>query len=512
MVGLVEGVTLLLAPGIGTSFAVAGMTSARGRSHTFDARADGYARGEACGGVALRVGVDGSAVRLPGSAVRQDGRSASLTAPNGQAQQGLLVAVLRDAVTPVGALTLNEAHGTGTALGDPIEAGSLAAAVLAPRGEAPLAVGGVKANIGHAEPAAGLTGLLKLTLGLQGSEAASNAQLRLLNPHVGGVLCEEACVLPMQLATSLGGEEPRGGVSSFGYSGTIAHVLVASCSGSTGEVLDVSLCTFNRPAFAPRRNLLAWYERPHPFAQRRLPSSDDTHILHSACNGALRSLVANHVRLPPLAYRRRAFPWCDVPSTVVTPPKPVYSICWTRIPPAPADTSCACLLLTMQSWRNPDDTSVASDAWRTVAAVLPAAGTAAPSLHGMHLDLAFAQQLAGHARPLRMLMLTCGTLAVGGTSGAAHGGVWGFARVLRLEHVVLRMQSIELPSHGAFMMAHLALALPHTEAEVSWRATECFGARLSACSAVPTTSAPLARGVYAITGGLGGSGCALPRC
>ena len=133
-VALVVGVTLVLAPAVGTGFAVAGMTSARGRSHTFDTRADGYARGEACGGVALRGGMnDGAALGLFGSAVRQDGRSASLTAPNGQAQQGLLVAALQDASTSVDTLALNEAHGTGTALGDPIEAGSLVAAVLSAR-------------------------------------------------------------------------------------------------------------------------------------------------------------------------------------------------------------------------------------------------------------------------------------------------------------------------------------------------------------------------------------------
>jgi acyl transferase domain-containing protein len=160
--GLVAGVTLMLTPAIGTSFAVAGMTSARGRSHTFDARADGYARGEACGGVALDS--DDEQLRMLGSAVRQDGRSASLTAPNGQAQQGLLAAALQDAGVAADSLMLNEAHGTGTALGDPIEAGSLVATVLRAR-EAPLGLGGVKTNIGHAEQAAGMTGLLKLALG-----------------------------------------------------------------------------------------------------------------------------------------------------------------------------------------------------------------------------------------------------------------------------------------------------------------------------------------------------------
>ena len=105
---------------------------------------------------------------LHGSAVRQDGRSASLTAPNGQAQQGLLLAALGDAGVTPSELTLNEAHGTGTALGDPIEAGSLAAAVI--EGREPLVcslpVGGIKANVGHAEPAAGMTGALRLAVGL----------------------------------------------------------------------------------------------------------------------------------------------------------------------------------------------------------------------------------------------------------------------------------------------------------------------------------------------------------
>ena len=221
--GVVAGVALMLTPAAGTSFAVAGMTSARGRSHTFDARADGYARGEACGGVALCSGDE--PLRMLGSAVRQDGRSASLTAPNGQAQQGLLTAALQDAGEHGDSLMLNEAHGTGTALGDPIEAGSLVATVLRAR-EAPLGLGGVKPNIGHAEPAAGMTGLLKLTLGLRAGTASPNAHLRLLNPHVHGTLGGIKCVLSVAL-TQLVAEVSNGGVSSFGYSGTIVHTALA---------------------------------------------------------------------------------------------------------------------------------------------------------------------------------------------------------------------------------------------------------------------------------------------
>eukprot|EP00964_Phaeocystis_antarctica_P130932 scaffold94809_cov57-Phaeocystis_antarctica.AAC.1 len=97
-----------------------------------------------------------------GSAVRQDGRSASLTAPNGTAQRALLQAALAEAGVAAASVARLEAHGTGTALGDPIEAGSLQAALLQARGEAqaPLAVDSVKANAGHAEPAAAMAGLL----------------------------------------------------------------------------------------------------------------------------------------------------------------------------------------------------------------------------------------------------------------------------------------------------------------------------------------------------------------
>ena len=101
------------------------------------------------------------------------------------------------------ALSRLEAHGTGTALGDPIEAGSLRAAVLQARDEAQVAlvVGGVKANCGHAEPAAAMTGLLVLAAGLERRLASPNAPLRRLNPRVGeALLGGAACVLPTGLS------------------------------------------------------------------------------------------------------------------------------------------------------------------------------------------------------------------------------------------------------------------------------------------------------------------------
>ena len=117
---------MMLEPTAMRSNAVVGFTSVRGRSHTFDSRADGYARGEAIDAISCRLCTENRrSVHVLGSAVRHDGRSASLTAPNGQAQQGVLGASLADARVGVERVTALEAHGTGTALGDPIEAGAV---------------------------------------------------------------------------------------------------------------------------------------------------------------------------------------------------------------------------------------------------------------------------------------------------------------------------------------------------------------------------------------------------
>ena len=202
---LSAGVNMLLSSDAMQGNATAGFTSVAGRSHTFDARADGYARGEAIDAIAgERADDDGTrlAPHQVGSAVRQDGRSASLTAPSGQAQQGLLVAALADARHRPEEVAVLEAHGTGTALGDPIEAGSLTAVLLS-RGDGvrgSLAVGSLKANAGHTEPGAGLAGTLKLLTQLVGGVVSPNAQLRALNGHVVGALHGGSVAMPEQLA------------------------------------------------------------------------------------------------------------------------------------------------------------------------------------------------------------------------------------------------------------------------------------------------------------------------
>ena len=188
---------------------------------------------EACCAATLRVSSFAAhdTLRLVGSCVRQDGKSASLTAPNGQAQRALLWAALADAAMLSDQVACVEAHGTGTALGDPIEARSLASLHTGRQDDEALAVGSVKANGGHAEPAAGITGLLRLAVGVRDRVAPPNSQLRAVNPHVVEAFDGISCTLPTQLSAAPACYAQAsglcaGGVSSFGYSGTIVHALL----------------------------------------------------------------------------------------------------------------------------------------------------------------------------------------------------------------------------------------------------------------------------------------------
>jgi acyl transferase domain-containing protein len=173
-----------------------------------------------------------TAASLAGSAMRQDGMSASLTAPNGTAQTALvLLAMSRAASDPATSASLGvESHGTGTPLGDPTEVRALEHAL--PPSTSPRVLGGVKANMGHLEPVAGIAGLVKLLSALLAGTAAPNAQLRVLNPHVvapsigaGLALPAAACRLPHAALGS-----PSGGTSSFGYSGTIGHAVLTAAT------------------------------------------------------------------------------------------------------------------------------------------------------------------------------------------------------------------------------------------------------------------------------------------
>jgi amino acid adenylation domain-containing protein/thioester reductase-like protein len=230
---LAGGVNLILSPELTITFSQARMMASDGRCKTFDARADGYVRGEGCGVVvlkrlsdALRDG-DRILALLRGSAINQDGRSNGLTAPNGPSQQAVIRRALENASVKPSQVGYVEAHGTGTPLGDPIELQSLQAVLDGGRSaDQRYAVGSVKTNIGHLEAAAGVAGLIKVILSLTHEEIPPHLHLAEINPHI------QLEGSPLEIVTKgrpwMRGQAPRiAGVSSFGFGGTNAHLVVA---------------------------------------------------------------------------------------------------------------------------------------------------------------------------------------------------------------------------------------------------------------------------------------------
>ena len=228
---LVGGVNLILTPEINVNFSKAGMMAPDGRCKTFDAAADGYVRGEGGVMIVLRRLRDAQAAGdrvlavVRGSAINQDGRSNGLTAPNGPAQEAVLQAALQAAGVAPHEVGYVETHGTGTSLGDPIEVNALANVMGVGRDAAtPLAIGSLKTNIGHLEAAAGLAGLAKAVLVLQRREIPPHLHLTTPNPYIEWT--RTAIIVPTT-ATPWPSHGLRiAGVSSFGFSGTNAHVVL----------------------------------------------------------------------------------------------------------------------------------------------------------------------------------------------------------------------------------------------------------------------------------------------
>ena len=240
---LAGGVTVILSPEIGIAFSKAHMMAPDGRCKTFDSRANGFVRGEGCGMVVLKrlsdAVADGDRILavIRGSAVNQDGRSSGMTAPNGMAQEALIRAALAQARVRPEEIGYVEAHGTGTSLGDPIEAHALARVLGAGRDwQNPLAIGSVKTNVGHLEAAAGVAGLMKAVLALGHEHIPPNLHFEALNPHIDweGAPIE----IPVRGRPWPRSERRRlAGVSSFGFSGTNAHIVLEEAPQSGPRAL-----------------------------------------------------------------------------------------------------------------------------------------------------------------------------------------------------------------------------------------------------------------------------------
>jgi myxalamid-type polyketide synthase MxaB len=247
-VALAGGVNLALSPDSLMTLCKARMLSPDGRCKTFDASANGYVRGEGCGVLVLKRLADATEAGdtilglIRGSAVNHNGRSGGLTVPSGLAQQELIRRALADAGLAPADVAYVEAHGTGTALGDPIEVEALGT-VHRDRAEK-LLIGSVKSNVGHLEWAAGICGVIKVLLAMRHGLIPPSLHVRTLNPRI------DWDALPVRVAT-----EPTpwpagrriAGVSSFGFAGTNAHVLLEAAPNRAGLAPAAAVAPVDRP-------------------------------------------------------------------------------------------------------------------------------------------------------------------------------------------------------------------------------------------------------------------------
>lgn len=256
---LVGGVNLLASPTITISFSKAGMLSPDGRCRTFDTGANGYVRGEGAGVIYVKRLSDALADGNPiygvirGSATNHGGRAKSLTAPNPHAQAQLVRRAHDQAGFDPETVTYIEAHGTGTALGDPVELNGLKNAFQqglkqrnkqAPQ-QAWCGVGSIKTNIGHLEAGAGMAGLFKILLAMRHGVLPANLHFKEQNPFID--IADSPFFLVSQnrewtrLKDANGREIPRrAGISSFGFGGANAHIAIEEFIDDRGYAATTS--------------------------------------------------------------------------------------------------------------------------------------------------------------------------------------------------------------------------------------------------------------------------------
>ncbi|WP_165625713.1 type I polyketide synthase [Bacillus velezensis] len=244
-IAIAGGVNAIVSPDMHISFNKAGMLSEDGRCKTFSDQADGYVRAEGAGMIVLKTlsdaERDGDRIYavIRGTAENHGGRAASLTSPNPKAQTEVMIKAYQQANIDPRTVSYIEAHGTGTALGDPIEINGLKAAFAALYQKAGVTapdqphcgLGSVKTNIGHTELAAGMAGLLKIILQMQHKTLVKSLHCETVNPYIsldGSPFYFVRETQPWKAATDDSGNElpRRAGVSSFGFGGVNAHVVL----------------------------------------------------------------------------------------------------------------------------------------------------------------------------------------------------------------------------------------------------------------------------------------------
>jgi acyl transferase domain-containing protein/aryl carrier-like protein len=233
------GVNIIIIPEPFIGFGKLAMLSREGRCKAFDATGNGFVRAEGAGVVLLKplaqALADGDPVYavIRGTAVNQDGRTNGITVPSEQAQASMLREACTNAGIPSGAIQYIEAHGTGTAVGDPIETNALGEVLCANRPEGSLCViGSVKTNLGHLEAGAGIAGLIKTALAIKHGLIPPNLHFDTPNPLI------DFDKLKLRVQDTLGPwphpDAPKfAGVNSFGFGGTNAHILLSDIPSET---------------------------------------------------------------------------------------------------------------------------------------------------------------------------------------------------------------------------------------------------------------------------------------
>ena len=535
------GVNLIVSPEISVAISQARMLSPDGRCKTFSANADGYGRGEGCGIVLLERLSD--ALRsnrrilalIRGSAMNQDGSSSALTVPNGPAQQTVIRRALQAAGIPAHTVGYLEAHGTGTALGDPIELGA-AAGAYGDRQE-PLWIGSVKANIGHLEAAAGIAGMIKAALALQQRE---------IPPHLFGdppnplVPWAEMPIRVARLHSWPSGPTPRrAAVSSFGASGTNVHVILEEApdlrkeEGGAGEYFILPISAKTWPALhglcrryttflakTPRQSFgdvcfTAATGRDHMGCRLALTGSYEAVCRKLAAypGGAPQERVPeNEIERLACSYEAgENVDWqrfySDTTASVI--PIPTYPFEGKRFWPVSKSNDDQDVFYEIQ-WRSkplPPRTGTGS------AEVLD--GTVPSALRDL---ITTAQTLAEAKPPLieRLVIKTRGAVSVlpgESVDGVDQSPVWGLVNSINLELPHLRCTAVDLESQSeSDDIRYLAAEVASDDGErlVAYRSGQRFVARLVR-KRLPSRQAPLqvrSNASYLITGGLSGLGLA----
>ncbi|GAA0665260.1 hypothetical protein GCM10010193_15850 [Kitasatospora atroaurantiaca] len=244
-IALAGGVNILHHPRIFVIFSNGNMLAPDGQCKTFDESANGYSRAEGAGALVLKrlsdAQRDGDRILavVRGTAIGQDGESAGLTVPNGTAQETVMRTALANAGLEPGDVQYVEAHGTGTPLGDPIEMGAICDVFAdSHTKDDPLVVGSVKTNIGHAEPAAGVVGVVKTVLQLRASTIYPHLNFSTPSPRIPWD--RYAVTVPTE-CRPWDAEVKRAAINSFGFAGAIAAAVLEEAPPTAGEAQQATV-------------------------------------------------------------------------------------------------------------------------------------------------------------------------------------------------------------------------------------------------------------------------------